>query len=67
MGKFTLPVVKDPPINTYLHYAFPFSLLMLNSYYNDWILNNFIQVAYSPQDKCPFDYHECFFMTNGLA
>ncbi len=61
MGKFTLPVVKDPPINTYLHYAFPFSLLMLNSYYNDWILNNFIQVAYSPQDKCPFDYHEFFY------
>lgn len=61
MDTFSLPVVKDPPIRTYLHYAFPFSLLMLNEYYNDWILNNFIQVVYSPKNSCPFDYHEYFY------
>lgn len=53
-----LPVEENPRTRAYLHYAFPMSILLTNNYYNDWIINNFIQLVYDPNNSCAFDYHE---------
>ncbi|MCI8553762.1 MAG: hypothetical protein HFJ80_02305 [Clostridiales bacterium] len=58
MEEFQLPIEPSPPMQSYLHYAFPLSVLMTNPYYTDWILNHFIQMVYDPSHTCPYDYHE---------
>ncbi|MCI8554617.1 MAG: hypothetical protein HFJ80_06700 [Clostridiales bacterium] len=62
MESFQLPIEPSPPMQSYLHYAFPLSVLMTNPYYTDWILNHFIQMVYDPADTCPYDYHELHYL-----
>lgn len=62
MDSYMLPLEKNPPMKSYLHYAFPLSILMTNPYFTDWVLNHFIQMIYHPNSTCPYDYHEPFYL-----
>lgn len=56
--KTILPIEKKPMIRSYLHYAFPLSVIMIEPYYNNWLLNNFIQLIYDETNSCLLDFHE---------
>lgn len=56
--KTILPIEKTPMIRAYLHHAFPLSVTMTEPYYNNWILNNFIQLIFDPAHSCQLDFHE---------
>lgn len=59
--RLTLPIWKEPPVRSYLHYAFPLSILLTEPYYNNWVLNHVIQLVYDPKHSCAFDYHELLY------
>lgn len=41
----------DPPIRTYLHYAHPHGILMMNPERMSWVLNHYIQVRYTKASR----------------
>ncbi len=43
--------LQQPPINCYLHHAYPLTVAMSHKDFNSWFLSNYIQLEYSVQSK----------------
>lgn len=53
-----LPIEKNPPIKSFLHHAFPLSIMYTNEKYKTYHYSNFIQLIYDPTSGCAYDFHE---------
>jgi hypothetical protein len=53
-----LPIEKNPPIKSYLHHAFPLSVMYTDEKYKMFYYMNFIQLVYNPSSGCAYDFHE---------
>ena len=53
MDSYMLPLEKNPPIKSYLHYAFPLSILMTNPYFYRLGTQSFYSDDIPPQQHLP--------------
>ena len=53
-----LPIEKNPPIKTYLHHAFPLSVMYTNENYKTFYHSNYLQLVYNQSSGCAYDFHE---------
>ena len=56
--KIELPIEKNPPVKSYLHHAFPLSVMYTDDRYKMFYYMNFIQLVYNPSSGCAYDFHE---------
>lgn len=57
MNKFILPINRYPLIRGYQHHAYPLGIMFAeNNMFLSWFYNNYIQLIYSPEDTCYFNF-----------